>query len=63
MNSLNRELFRAVTGSAWSHGVEAAVDVILLGRFYERFADHAVEIARRVIFRTDGAHPQWSASA
>jgi phosphate transport system protein len=63
MNSLNRELFRAVTGSAWSHGVEPAVDVILLGRFYERFADHAVEIARRVIFRTDGAHPQWSASA
>ena len=63
MNALNRELFQAVTESAWSHGVEAAVDVILLGRFYERFADHAVEIARRVIFRTDGAHPEWSASA
>ena len=33
----------------WTHGVPAAVDVTLLGRYYERFADHAVEIARRVI--------------
>lgn len=63
MNALNRELFAAVMRSGWSHGVEAAIDVILLGRFYERFADHAVEIARRVIFRTDGARPEWSVSA
>ncbi len=27
----------------WKHGAAAAVDVTLLGRFYERFADHAVE--------------------
>jgi phosphate transport system protein len=33
----------------WSHGVEAAVDVTLLSRYYERFADHAVSIARRII--------------
>ena len=63
MNSANRELFAAVMRSGWGHGVETAIDVILLGRFYERFADHAVEIARRVIFRTDGAHPEWSVSA
>jgi len=36
---------------------EEAVDVTLLGRFYERFADHAVEVARRVIFQATGAHP------
>jgi phosphate transport system protein len=30
-----------------AHGVAAAVDVTLLGRYYERFADHAVEIGRR----------------
>jgi phosphate transport system protein len=34
--------------------VAAAVDVTLLGRFYDRFADHAVEIARRVIFQATG---------
>jgi phosphate transport system protein len=33
----------------WEHGVEAAVDVTLLSRYYERFADHAVSIARRII--------------
>jgi len=38
----------------WEHGVAAAVDVTLLGRFYERFADHAVEIGRRVIFQATG---------
>jgi phosphate transport system protein len=38
----------------WKHGVTAAVDVTLLGRFYERFADHTVQIARRVIFQSTG---------
>ena len=37
------------TGSNWSHGVEAAVNVALIGRYYERFADHAVAIAQSVI--------------
>jgi len=38
--------------------VAAAVDVTLLGRFYERFADHAVEVARRVIFQATGHLPE-----
>ena len=38
----------------WKHGVAAAVDVTLLGRFYERFADHAAEIGRRVVFQVTG---------
>jgi hypothetical protein len=38
-----------------THGVPTAVDVTLLGRYYERFADHAVEIARRVIYQATGA--------
>jgi phosphate uptake regulator len=37
--------------------VAAAVDDTLLGRFYERFADHAVEISRRVIFQVTGNLP------
>ena len=41
----------------WTHGVPAAVDVALLGRFYERFADHAVEVGRRVVFQTTGTLP------
>jgi phosphate transport system protein len=42
----------------WKHGVASAVDVTLLGRFYERFADHAVEVARRVIFQATGHFPE-----
>jgi phosphate transport system protein len=42
----------------WKHGVTAAVDVTLLSRFYERFADHAVEVARRVIFTATGSFPE-----
>ena len=42
----------------WSHGVEAAVDVALLGRYYERIADHAVSVANRVIFVVTGENPR-----
>jgi phosphate transport system protein len=49
VDALHRELFRIVLSPDWSHGVEAAVDVTLLSRYYERFADHAVSVARRII--------------
>src|SRR5580765_5506269 len=50
MDALRRKLFTLVLSPRWSHGTEAAIDLTLLGRYYERFADHAVAIARRVIF-------------
>lgn len=57
MDDLHRHLFNVLMDREWKHGVAAAVDVTLLGRFYERFADHAVEIARRVIFQVTGHLP------
>jgi phosphate transport system protein len=57
IDDLHRHLFTVLMNHQWKHGVAAAVDVTLLGRFYERFADHAVEIARRVIFRATGQFP------
>jgi phosphate transport system protein len=57
MDDLHRHLFTVLMDKEWKHGVAAAVDVTLLGRFYERFADHAVEVARRVIFQVTGKHP------
>jgi hypothetical protein len=44
-----------------THGVASAVDITLLGRFHERFADHAAEIRRRVVFQVTG-QPPWSCS-
>jgi phosphate transport system protein len=61
MDGLRRALFRALRDD-WSHGVEAAVDVALLGRYYERFADHAVAIAQSVIFVVTGIKPHVGAS-
>ena len=57
MDDLHRHLFSVMMDKEWRHGVAAAVDVTLLGRFYERFADHAVEVARRVIFQATGKFP------
>ncbi|PTR28813.1 phosphate transport system protein [Rhodococcus sp. OK519] len=57
MDDLHRHLFSVLMDREWSHGVAAAVDVTLLGRFYERFADHTVEVARRVIFLVTGKMP------
>ena len=45
MDDLHRHLFTVLMDREWKYGVAAAVDVTLLGRFYERFADHAVEVA------------------
>ncbi len=58
MDGLHKHLFSVIMDDEWPHGVAAAVDVTLLGRFYERFADHAVEVARQVIFLVTGKHPE-----
>ncbi|MEZ5115973.1 MAG: phosphate signaling complex protein PhoU [Candidatus Nanopelagicales bacterium] len=54
MDRLHRELFTIVLSPSWSHGVEAAIDVTLLSRYYERYADHAVTITRRVVTMVTG---------
>lgn len=54
LDELHRELFNVVLSDDWSYGVEAAIDVTLLSRFYERFGDHAVSVARRVIHIVTG---------
>lgn len=54
MDALHKHLFTVLMNKEWKHGVEAAVDVTLLSRFYERFADHAVEIGGNVVFQVTG---------
>jgi phosphate transport system protein len=54
MDELHRRLFTVLMDREWKHSVASAVDVTLLGRFYERFADHAVEVGRRVVFQATG---------
>jgi len=54
MDALHSHLFTVLMDREWKHGVTSAVDVTLFGRFYERFADHAVEIGNRVVFQVTG---------
>ncbi|MGZ4428894.1 MAG: phosphate signaling complex protein PhoU [Nocardioidaceae bacterium] len=54
MDQLRRSSFRLMLDDSWSHGVEPAVDIALLGRYYERIADHAVSLARRVVYLVTG---------
>ena len=57
MDDLYRHLFSVLIDREWKHSISAGVETALLGRFYERFADHAVEIGRRVIFMDSGVLP------
>ncbi len=54
MDLLHRQLISTLVAPTWDHGVETAIDLTLLGRYYERYADHAVSVARRVIFLVTG---------
>jgi phosphate transport system protein len=57
MDQLRRGSFTQLLGDDWQHGVESAVDIALLGRYYERIADHAVSVANRVVFVVTGQYP------
>jgi phosphate transport system protein len=54
MDRLRRRSFTEILERDWHHGVESAVDVALLGRYFERISDHAVSVANRVVFVVTG---------
>jgi phosphate transport system protein len=58
MDRLHRDIFNMLMDGKWTYGTEAAVDATLVGRYYERFADHAVSVARRVVYLVTG---EWQA--
>ncbi|MDP9497741.1 MAG: phosphate signaling complex protein PhoU [Actinomycetota bacterium] len=57
MDQLHKRLFAVILDDAWQHGTEVAIDLTLVGRYYERFADHAVSVARRVVYLVTGVRP------
>ena len=56
MDDLHRKLIAVLIEPTWKHGIETAIDLTLLGRYYERYADHAVSISRRVYFLVTGTY-------
>lgn len=57
MDDLHREVFRTLLSDDWAGGTQATIDATLLSRYYERFGDHAVSIAQRVVYLVTG---EWS---
>lgn len=64
LDAMHSSLFTALLGGSWDGTPEETVDVTLLGRYYERFGDHGVSIARRMVYLVTGelaeaasAHP------
>ncbi|MCE5292085.1 MAG: phosphate transport system regulatory protein PhoU [Nocardiaceae bacterium] len=57
MDGLYRHLLDKIQTSSWDGGVTAARDLALVARYYERFADHAVQVGRRTIsLAAEGDH-------
>jgi phosphate transport system protein len=54
MDELHKQMFTAMLSADWGHGVDTAVNVTLLSRFYERFADHAESLSQRMVFLITG---------
>ncbi len=54
MDELDRQLFTVILDDSWRGGTEAAIDITQTSRYYERFADHAVSVARRVVYLVTG---------
>ena len=54
MDGLHRDIFSMLTDGTWQYGTEAAVDATLVGRYYERYADHAVLVARGLVYLVTG---------
>lgn len=57
VDELRREHFSILLDDSWQGSTAQAIDIALLGRYYERFADHAVAVARRVIYLITGQTP------
>ncbi|KNX38212.1 phosphate signaling complex protein PhoU [Luteipulveratus halotolerans] len=56
LDELHRTIFNTLLGGDWSYGTEAAVNLTLISRYYERFGDHAVAVANRIVYLVTGSY-------
>jgi phosphate transport system protein len=54
MDDYQRRLYTLLLDERRPYPTEVAIDVTLCGRYYERFCDHAVSVARRVVYLVTG---------
>jgi phosphate transport system protein len=58
VDALHAGLLAGITGPDWPHDQRAAVTTALTTRFYERFADQVVSVAKRIEFASTGDLPE-----
>lgn len=60
VNELHAGVFKAIAAADWDVSAPITVDVTLASRYFERFADHGVSVARKVTYLVTG---EWQPSA
>lgn len=56
MDDLHRQVFAMLLDPGWEDSTAAAVDATLLSRYFERFGDHAVAVANRIVYLMTGSY-------
>jgi phosphate transport system protein len=54
LDQLHQDTFQSLFSESWDGTTQETVDVTLVGRYYERFGDHGVSVARRVVYLVTG---------
>ncbi|CAN7363160.1 phosphate signaling complex protein PhoU [Microbacterium sp. LjRoot45] len=54
LDDLHLAIFEKVLGETWKGEAAATVDATLASRYHERFADHAVSVAKKVAYLATG---------
>lgn len=57
IDALHLSVFETVLSDSWSQETEATVDSTLASRYLERFGDHAVSIAKKMVYLSTG---EWN---
>ena len=57
VDALHLSVFETVLSDTWSQETETTVDATLASRYLERFADHAVSIAKKMVYLSTG---EWN---
>jgi phosphate transport system protein len=56
IDDLHKSLLQALLNGSNDFGVEATIDLALVGRYYERLADHATSVSHAVTYLVTGEH-------
>jgi phosphate transport system protein len=59
LDELHLSVFEKVLSDTWQGEASATVDATLASRYHERFADHAVSVAKKVAYLSTG---EWTAT-